>query len=144
MPQRQLEATLAQELGDNWREEVAEFEDVPVAAASIGQVGAPMDATRTHGPIGGRWVRTHSRQTPLSWQVHPFAADTPFMAGAPRFAARRAAGCHQGPVSGSCRLDCVGSLEHEAGMVSMVSVVSMISVVSMVSVESMINMVRMV
>ena len=83
MPQRQLEATLAQELGDNWREEVAEFEDVPVAAASIGQVGAPMDATRTHGPIGGRWVRTHSRQTPLSWQVHPFAADTPFMAGAP-------------------------------------------------------------
>ena len=38
MPQLQLEATLAEQLGEGWREHVAEFEEVPVAAASIGQV----------------------------------------------------------------------------------------------------------
>lgn len=38
MPQRQLEATLREELGDEWRQQLHSFEVVPVAAASIGQV----------------------------------------------------------------------------------------------------------
>lgn len=38
MPERQLEATLREELGDAWREQLHSFEEVPVASASIGQV----------------------------------------------------------------------------------------------------------
>ena len=38
MPRHQLEATLRAELGDAWRDELHSFEEVPVAAASIGQV----------------------------------------------------------------------------------------------------------
>ena len=38
MPPSQLETTLLQELGDDWRARLASFEEVPVAAASIGQV----------------------------------------------------------------------------------------------------------
>ena len=38
MPQKQLEETLRSELGDDWRSRLASFEEVPVAAASIGQV----------------------------------------------------------------------------------------------------------
>jgi aarF domain-containing kinase len=38
MPRGQLEATLTEELGDDWRSKVAEFEWEPSAAASIGQV----------------------------------------------------------------------------------------------------------
>jgi len=38
MPARQLEETMRSELGDGWRSELATFEDVPIASASIGQV----------------------------------------------------------------------------------------------------------
>lgn len=38
MPKAQLHGQLAAELGDNWREHFVEFDDVPIAAASIGQV----------------------------------------------------------------------------------------------------------
>jgi predicted unusual protein kinase regulating ubiquinone biosynthesis (AarF/ABC1/UbiB family) len=38
MPKRQLDRQLAAELGDDWRSKLAEFEETPVAAASIGQV----------------------------------------------------------------------------------------------------------
>ena len=43
MPRRQLEKMLVSELGPDWRDRVAEFDDQPLAAASIGQVhGARM------------------------------------------------------------------------------------------------------
>jgi aarF domain-containing kinase len=45
MPKHQLYAQLGKELGEDWRERLAEFDDTPVAAASIGQVG---------GSVGGR------------------------------------------------------------------------------------------
>ncbi|AGO10174.1 AaceriAAR181Wp [[Ashbya] aceris (nom. inval.)] len=38
MPQRQLDRLMARELGAEWRNKFASFENVPVAAASIGQV----------------------------------------------------------------------------------------------------------
>ena len=38
MPKRQLEKVLTDELGQQWRSKVANFEDDPLAAASIGQV----------------------------------------------------------------------------------------------------------
>jgi aarF domain-containing kinase len=38
MPQDQLHAQLAKELGEDWRDKFEEFDDVPIAAASIGQV----------------------------------------------------------------------------------------------------------
>ncbi len=41
MPARQLEETLRAELGDRWRDELVEFEEVPIASASIGQVRPP-------------------------------------------------------------------------------------------------------
>lgn len=40
MPQKQLESVLKAELGDNWRAKLLEFNDMPLAAASIGQVHA--------------------------------------------------------------------------------------------------------
>lgn len=38
MPQRQLNSVLVTELGEDWRSKLHEFESVPIAAASIGQV----------------------------------------------------------------------------------------------------------
>jgi len=38
MPKRQLHKALASQLGKDWRQKVAEFDDQPMAAASIGQV----------------------------------------------------------------------------------------------------------
>eukprot|EP01138_Halocafeteria_seosinensis_P012502 gb/GECG01012775.1/.p1 GENE.gb/GECG01012775.1/~~gb/GECG01012775.1/.p1 ORF type:complete len:699 (+),score=94.68 gb/GECG01012775.1/:1-2097(+) len=38
MPRRQLDRMLKSELGDNWREMFEEFDETPIAAASIGQV----------------------------------------------------------------------------------------------------------
>jgi aarF domain-containing kinase len=38
MPQRQLHRALAQQLGDDWRNKLLSFDDIPFAAASIGQV----------------------------------------------------------------------------------------------------------
>lgn len=38
MPRAQLHEQLIAELGENWRERFKEFDDVPIAAASIGQV----------------------------------------------------------------------------------------------------------
>lgn len=40
MPRKQLEKVLVAELGDTWRDRVADFEYDPLAAASIGQVCA--------------------------------------------------------------------------------------------------------
>lgn len=44
MPRRQLEKAISGELGPNWRSKVAEFDDEPLAAASIGQVPLPCNA----------------------------------------------------------------------------------------------------
>ena len=38
MPHRQMQEVMAREFGEGWRDMFAEFEDVPMAAASIGQV----------------------------------------------------------------------------------------------------------
>lgn len=38
MPKRQLEAQLVSQLGADWRSKLLEFDSVPIAAASIGQV----------------------------------------------------------------------------------------------------------
>ncbi|TMW63006.1 hypothetical protein Poli38472_005624 [Pythium oligandrum] len=38
MPKDQLHAQLASELGEDWRDNFLEFDDIPIAAASIGQV----------------------------------------------------------------------------------------------------------
>jgi aarF domain-containing kinase len=38
MPRAQLYAQLSRELGEDWRARLADFDDVPIAAASIGQV----------------------------------------------------------------------------------------------------------
>jgi aarF domain-containing kinase len=38
MPKRQLEAQLVNQLGDNWRSHFKSFDEIPLAAASIGQV----------------------------------------------------------------------------------------------------------
>jgi hypothetical protein len=38
MPKRQLTAQLVSQLGEDWRSKLMEFDDVPIAAASIGQV----------------------------------------------------------------------------------------------------------
>ena len=38
MPQRQLHAQLESELGSDWRLRFSEFDELPMAAASIGQV----------------------------------------------------------------------------------------------------------
>jgi predicted unusual protein kinase regulating ubiquinone biosynthesis (AarF/ABC1/UbiB family) len=38
MPLQQLQKVLSEELGQNWREKFREFDHVPMAAASIGQV----------------------------------------------------------------------------------------------------------
>ena len=38
MPKRQLEAQLISQLGEDWRSKLLEFDEVPIAAASIGQV----------------------------------------------------------------------------------------------------------
>ena len=40
MPQRQLEQVMSAELGADWRKRVASFDNEPLAAASIGQVGS--------------------------------------------------------------------------------------------------------
>ncbi|KAK9458772.1 ABC1 family-domain-containing protein [Lipomyces oligophaga] len=40
MPKRQLDKVLTGDLGSNWRERFSSFDDVPMAAASIGQVHA--------------------------------------------------------------------------------------------------------
>lgn len=42
MPQGQLQKVVSAELGPDWRSKMASFEDEPLAAASIGQVGAPL------------------------------------------------------------------------------------------------------
>ena len=39
MPQGQLQKVVSAELGPDWRSKMASFEDEPLAAASIGQVG---------------------------------------------------------------------------------------------------------
>lgn len=38
MPRRQLEKAVSGELGPDWRSKVADFDEEPLAAASIGQV----------------------------------------------------------------------------------------------------------
>jgi len=38
MPKRQLETQLTNELGPEWRSKFLEFDPIPIAAASIGQV----------------------------------------------------------------------------------------------------------
>ena len=43
MPRKQLEKVLVAELGDSWRQKVADFEYEPLAAASIGQVSMLLD-----------------------------------------------------------------------------------------------------
>ncbi|KAK9369738.1 ABC1 family-domain-containing protein [Lipomyces kononenkoae] len=45
MPRRQLERVMAQDLGPSWRDKFSSFEDVPIAAASIGQVHAAVLAS---------------------------------------------------------------------------------------------------
>lgn len=41
MPKAQLHEQLEKELGEGWRDHFLEFDDVPIAAASIGQVRIP-------------------------------------------------------------------------------------------------------
>ena len=74
MPGAQLEATLRAELGAEWRDGLAEFEELPVAAASIGQVH------------GGRCCVTLVARRRFS-----DSARRALLPGAPRHAERRAA-----------------------------------------------------
>ena len=48
MPQRQLEKAISSELGADWRSLVADFDDEPLAAASIGQVHLRHSAKAAH------------------------------------------------------------------------------------------------
>ena len=48
MPRKQLEKVLTGELGPEWRNKVANFEDDPLAAASIGQVCLTTQNPLTH------------------------------------------------------------------------------------------------
>ena len=48
MPRKQLEKVLTGELGPEWRNKVANFEDDPLAAASIGQVCLTTQKSLTH------------------------------------------------------------------------------------------------
>jgi aarF domain-containing kinase len=41
MPRKQLEKVLTGEQGPGWKSRLAEFDDLPMAAASIGQVRMP-------------------------------------------------------------------------------------------------------
>lgn len=49
MPQKQLHKAMAAELGSDWRSKVADFEDEPLAAASIGQVSINMKGLTVFG-----------------------------------------------------------------------------------------------
>lgn len=40
MPQKQMEKVMSKELGSNWKSEFKDFDPIPIAAASIGQVHA--------------------------------------------------------------------------------------------------------
>jgi aarF domain-containing kinase len=56
MPQRQLEQQLRKELGDNWRDQFESFEDMPFAAASIGQVHRATIRTNDKDPMSIKQV----------------------------------------------------------------------------------------
>ena len=67
MPDAQLQHTLSTELGEAWREQLASFDDTPVAAASIGQVRRRLRLCLTplppsHRSCMGTW-RTHLEHT---------------------------------------------------------------------------------
>eukprot|EP00966_Prymnesium_polylepis_P304070 7024884-Prymnesium_polylepis.1 len=76
MPQRQLHETLAAELGAEWREQVAEFDETPFAAASIGQArarAAPRSVELVGHARGGCVVGARAAHAPrrTAWRGPP-------------------------------------------------------------------------
>jgi predicted unusual protein kinase regulating ubiquinone biosynthesis (AarF/ABC1/UbiB family) len=56
MPQWQMEKVMRQDLGENWRDGFEEFEDVPFASASIGQVHSAVLSRKSSSPLAGQKV----------------------------------------------------------------------------------------
>lgn len=56
MPQWQMEKVMRQDLGENWRDGFEEFEDVPFASASIGQVHSAILSRKSSSPLAGQKV----------------------------------------------------------------------------------------
>ena len=70
LPARTVHRVLAEDLGPDWRDQFAEFDDKPAAAASIGQVHRARLAGRAHGrredPVSGRRAMPCSATSPSS------------------------------------------------------------------------------
>lgn len=56
MPQWQMEKVMRQDLGADWRDGFEEFEDVPFASASIGQVHSAVLSRKSSSPLAGQKV----------------------------------------------------------------------------------------